>query len=311
MNQLKNLYDAVDNLYMGKNWRTYLDTFLFGCRVRRLTEATINVYSERLGHLARYLDTKHVDIDNLTKRDLQGYVLSLLGKVSDETVNGRIRAYRRFFSYLEEEGAWEGKPNPTRGLKMVKCERKVKEVVTPTEYELALSCCNRRTFEGYRNFALMLLAWDGMLRRAEIAGLATEHVDLKAGLVRVFGKGRKWREVPVGAKAIKILHYYLTHFRAELGGDKLFCAKDGKSLSYRHIHQIFERTGNRCGIKLAPHLIRHSAATHYLRLGGSPAILSRIMGHSSLAVTSVYVHLMPTDLVNSYEQFSPANSLHV
>ena len=207
MNQLNNLYHDVDNLFMGKNWRTYLDTFLFGCRVRRLTDATINVYAERLGHLARYLDTKQIDIDQLTKRDLQGYVLSLLGTVSDETVNGRIRAYRRFFNYLEEEGAWEGKANPTRGLKMVKCERKVKEVVTPTEYELALGCCNRKTFEGYRNFALLLLAWDGMLRRAEIAGLKTEHGDLKSGLVRVYGKCRKWCEGPLRATAINVLHY--------------------------------------------------------------------------------------------------------
>lgn len=311
MNQLKNLYADVDTFFMGSNWRTYLDAFLFGCKVRRLTEATINVYAERLGHLARFMDSQKIDINDLTKRNLQDYILSILGQVADETVNGRLRAYRRFFGYLEEEGVWEGKANPTKGLKMVKCERKVKDVVTPTNYELALSFCNRKSFEGYRNFTLLLLAWDGMLRRAEIAGLATEHVDLSSGLVRVYGKGRKWREVPVGAKCIKVLHYYLTRYRKQIGGDKLFCAKGGQPLSYRHIHQIFERIGKRCGLKLAPHLIRHSAATHYLRLGGSVAILSRILGHTSLAVTSIYVNLMPADLVNSYNQFSPANSLRV
>ncbi len=295
---------------MGNNWNKYLDSFLFDCRVRRLTVSTINVYAERLRHLARYLDAQKIDIENLTKQDLQGYVLSLLGTVSDETVNGRLRAYKRFFNYLEEEEIWEDKPNPTKGLKKIRCERKVKNIVTPTEYEIALSILNRRSFEGYRNFALLLLAWDGMLRRAEIGGLTTEHVDLKAGLVRVYGKGRKWREVPIGAKTIKVFHHYLNRFRTDITGDKFFCTREGKPLSYRHIYQIFERTGKKCGIKLAPLLIRHSAATHYLRLGGSPAILSRIMGHTSLAVTSVYVHLMPTDLVNSYEQYSPANSLH-
>ncbi|PKK83170.1 MAG: hypothetical protein CVT49_10200 [candidate division Zixibacteria bacterium HGW-Zixibacteria-1] len=144
---LKRLYELVDEFKVGSNWKTYVDAFVFGCKIRNLAPRTLNVYAERLGYLIRYLEAKGIDIESITKQGIQDYLLSLIGNVSDETVNGRIRVYRRFFNYLEEEGLWD-KPNPTHKIKMIKAEKRVKQVLSPEQIQTALQTLNKKTYEG-------------------------------------------------------------------------------------------------------------------------------------------------------------------
>lgn len=308
--QLKRLYQLVDEFTVGKNWKTFVDAFIFGCKLRNLSPRTISVYAERLGYLARYLETKGVDIESVTKQHLQEYLLSLIGKVADETVNGRIRAYRRFFNYLEEEGFWT-KPNPAHKMKLIKSEKRIKAVVTPTEMESVFRVLNRNTYEGYRNSCLLMLFWDGMIRKEELISLKLENIDLRSGLIKVYGKGRKERQVPVGAKTIKMLHFFLNRWREGISGDLVFCQRSGEAITSRHCHKIVQDIGKRAGIALYPHLIRHSAATFFIRLGGSPVILQKILGHTSLVVTQNYLHMSTKDMVDVYGRFSPSNAIRV
>jgi len=158
---VKRLYQLVDDFIVGSNWKTYVDAFVFGCKIRNLSPRTINVYAERLGYLARFLEGKGIDIEGATKQNLQDYLMSLIGNVSDETVNGRIRVYRRFFNYLEEEGFWT-KPNPSHKLKLIKVSKRIKPVITPEQIEHVLHSLNRNTFEGYRNLTMVMVFWDAM-----------------------------------------------------------------------------------------------------------------------------------------------------
>ncbi|MCP4580580.1 MAG: site-specific integrase [candidate division Zixibacteria bacterium] len=147
---LKRLYQLVDGFRVDSNWKTYVDAFVFGCKIRNLAPRTPNVYAERLGYLARHLEAKRIDIEDVSKQDTQNYLLALIGKVSAETVNGRIRVYRRFFNYLEEEGIWD-KPNPTHKIKLIKTEKRIKPVLLPEQIQSALQLLNKRTYEGYCN----------------------------------------------------------------------------------------------------------------------------------------------------------------
>jgi site-specific recombinase XerD len=307
---LKRLYLLVDELKVGSNWKTYVDAFVFGCKIRNLAPRTLSVYAERLGYLGRYLEEKGIDIEDITRQDIQDYLMSLIGHVADETVNGRIRVYRRFFNYLEEESLWE-KPNPTKKLKLVKVSKRIKAVVSPEQIQQVLQCLNKSTYEGYRNLTMIMLFWDSMIRKEELITLSVDAIDLRTGLIKVYGKGRKERQVPMGAKTIKTLHFYLNRWRNGTSGNLVFCQRNGKPITSRHCHKIVQDLGNRAGIELYPHLIRHSAATFFIRQGGSPVILQKILGHTSLVVTQNYLHMSNQDMLETYSRFSPSNAISV
>ncbi len=307
---LKRLYEFVDQFTMNSNWKTYVDAFVFGCKIRNLAPRTLNVYAERLGYLARHLEKKSIDIEDVTKHDIQNYLMELIGSVSDETVNGRIRVYRRFFNYLEEEGLWD-KPNPTYKIKLIRVEKKIKPVLSPEQIQMVLSSLNKKTYEGYRNLAIIMLFWDAMIRKEELITLTVSNIDLRTGLIKVFGKGRKERQVPMGAKMIKTLHFYLNRWRNGTPGDLAFCQRNGKPITSRHCHKIIQDLGKKANITVYPHLIRHSAATYFIRQGGSPVILQKILGHTSLVVTQNYLHMSNQDMIDTYSHFSPSNAIRI
>ena len=110
----------------------YLDAFKFDCQIRNLTEKTIAVYFERLTILFRHLQYQGIPFGEVTKQTLQEYVMSVRGKVSDETVRGRLRAFRRFWNFLEEDGLWES-DNPTKGIKLLNTAQRIRPVVDPAK----------------------------------------------------------------------------------------------------------------------------------------------------------------------------------
>ncbi len=234
--------------------------------------------------------------------------MSIRGQVSDETVNGRLRAFRRSWNFLEEDGLWEEK-NPTKGIKLLKTAKRIREVVDPTQIQKIVKKANKKRFEGIRDLIILLLMWDGMLRRGELLGLKIKDIDMQTRLVRVFGKGRKERMVPLGAKTLRLINQYINKWRVKFPGNHLICMRDGEPMAERRCHHVVAKLGKRAGIKLNPHLLRHSGATWYIQQGGNPAVLQGILGHTSLTVTQKYLHLSNRDAVKSYEQFSPGNCL--
>jgi len=300
--------ELADTFGMGSVWKTWVDALVYDCRARRLTPRTIGAYRERLDCLSHWMAEAGIEPENIDRSIMRRYVVETAGTVADETLAGRLRAWRRLFNFLAEDGLRDG-PNPLDGVR-IRCEHKVKSVVPPTAFDTVLSACDRKSWVGARNFAMLLTMWDTMARRAEVQALDVTDVDLDGRVLRVQGKGRRERLVPVGDKTVKALHYWMRK-RASAGGAALFCTRQGRPLSYTHVHQVVRRTGRKAGVEIGCHAIRHSAATEYLRLGGSLAVLSKILGHSQLSTTSIYVHLSIEDAVKSYERFSPSASLRV
>lgn len=302
--------DKVEQVWKGSVFEPYLTAFRFDCQVKNLTPKTFDCYLERLGYLCGHLLKRGMSLPQVDKAEIQGYVLSLKDKVSDETINGRIRVYRRFFGFLVEEGLRES-GNPVIGVKLLKTAKKVKPVVDPETVQKIINGMDRNRFEGMRDLIIVLLLWDGMMRKNEMRTLKVSDVNLNDRLVKVFGKGRKERMIPLGVKTLKALHQYLIRWRSKYPGEYLICMRNGEPLTERHCHKIVHDIGKTNGIKLYPHLVRHSAATWYIRQGGNPAVLQGILGHTSLLVTQKYLHLTNQDAVNSYAQFSPSNCLRV
>lgn len=130
---LRKLYAHFERNCPKSNWKIYIDSFFFQCKVNNLTQNTHQVYAERLFYFARYLSEMGIDVDEVTKRVIQEYVVLLQEKVSDVTVNGRIRVFRCFWNHLCEEELWD-KPNPCHKMKLIREESRIKPVVTPEQY---------------------------------------------------------------------------------------------------------------------------------------------------------------------------------
>jgi len=302
--------ERVEARYGATEFKKYLDSFNLDCRVRNLTEKTIDVYYERLGYFIGYLTDQGIGLNKINKTVVQEYILSLKDNVATETINGRLRAIKRFFNHLEEEELWTDR-NPTKGIKLLKTEKRVKPIVTPKELQKIIASLNGKTYEANRNRVMILLFWDGMLRLNELLNIQMADIDVDARLVKIFGKGRKERMVPLGLKTIRAVHQFLLKWRSKYPGNHLICMRNGLRLSERHCHKILQGVGQKVGVKLYPHLLRHSAATWYIRQGGNPAVLQKILGHTSLLVTQNYLHLSNEDTVSSYNSFSPSNCLKI
>ena len=158
MRTLRKLIDEADNGSM-EGWRAYIDYFELDERSRQLSPHTIRVNDGRLSLLAKWLDGQGIDIEDVTRNHIQQYLISIYGQVSDETVAGRIRTYRRFWNVLIEGDVWM-KPSPMDGIKKPRISKKLRKTVSPMEFELVLGACNKRTFLGYRNYTMLLMLWD-------------------------------------------------------------------------------------------------------------------------------------------------------
>lgn len=300
----KDLSSLADELHME---RELLESFAFACRLKNLSPSTMKCYAERLAYLVRYAASVDKELEDLNNRDLQFYIMQTIDSVSAATVNGRIRVFKVFYKHLSEEGLIDA--DPMRKIRLIRTEQRVKPVLSVEEMSRVLAQFNRKTFCGARDYCMILLTYDSMLRLTELLTLNLGGIDLHAKLVKVFGKGRKERCAPFSDKTAKAIHTYLTRFRRDVTGELLFPMSNGKQITARRGHRIFSNAGKKADLYVHPHLVRHSSASQFIRMGGSPAVLQKILGHSSLAITQRYVHLSNDDMHEAYERFSPASRL--
>ena len=288
-----------------------LQQFYYNCRVKNLSEKTLSIYGERLSNFYNFLKAKKMIFDNTDKSVIQDYILSMKDKVSDHTVNGRIRVLKTFFGFLTSDGLWHN-GNPMEKISFIKTERKIKPVLTPEQVEQILKSINKNTYTGHRNYCMICVFWDTLIRLSELINLRVSDVNFKDGTIKVLGKGRKERIVPLGAKTVKHLHRFWIEFRETIDCDYFFCDSQGRPLEKRNVERILERIGEKVGIHVTPHLLRHSGAT-FLALTGCPAfLLQKLLGHTTLNTTQIYINLKDDErLKKAFLKYSPMDSLRI
>ncbi len=143
---------------------------------------------------------------------------------------------------------------------------------------------------------------------SELAGLDDDAINPDEGLVKVRGKGKKERLVPVGKKAQEALRSYLVEKMLQKKSDRaLFVSKNGKRLAPRSIRRIVLKYSRALGLegKVSPHTLRHTFATHLLQSGADLRVIQELLGHSSLSTTQKYTHLDITRLMDVYDDAHP------
>ena len=275
---------------------------------RGLSAHTVQGYRRDLAVFARYLES-------MRERDWPavsaGTVRSFVAWRHRNSVGGRsiqrgLSALRTFFDFCVREGVMTG--NPARAVSAPKASRRLPNALD-TDRTGALVEVGGEDPLSLRDRAMLELTYSSGLRLSELCALAVRDVDLEGGLVKVLGKGRKVRVVPVGRYAREAVRAWLPA-RAELadaGQSALFVSRRGRRISPRAVQARFSKRAMESGIgvHVHPHMLRHSFATHLLESSGDLRAVQELLGHADIGTTQVYTHLDFQHLAAVYDRAHP------
>jgi integrase/recombinase XerD len=188
--------------------------------------------------------------------------------------------------------------NPMQKVKMPKVPKVAVPTFSQKEIETLLAQPDKKTDTGFRDYALFLAFIDSTARLSEIAFLVEDDVDLENGYLKVMGKGRKERYLPIGYTVARaLLKYKMKHRPTPIGTQRFWLTFDGYPLEPGRIEKIISKYGKKAGLKKCyPHKLRHTSSVLYLRNGGDPFSLQKKLGHSSLQMTRHYANLADSDV---------------
>jgi integrase/recombinase XerC len=275
---------------------------------RRLSPHTLIAYRRDLARLrascepAGIEDWAALDHQHVRTFAARSHARGLSGR----SVQRELAAWRSFFDYLLREGAL--RHNPALEVRAPKSQRRLPHTLDVDQMAQLLSREPKNPLET-RDLALMELFYSSGLRLAELTALRVGDLDLKSGEVRVLGKGRKERIVPVGAAARRALARWLI-LRADLAAAEeqaVFINRTGRPLGPRAVQLRVAAWALAAGLPqhLHPHMFRHSFATHLLESSRDLRAVQELLGHASISTTQVYTHLDFQHLARTYDKAHP------
>lgn len=277
--------------------------------VRRASPATVGGRRRDLGRFMAWCrEAKLQDLSQLDAHAVRGYVASLRrGKAGSATVKRHLSSLRQFFKHLVDRGAL--KFNPAVEVRAPKQPQALPKTLSKEDAVRLVEAPAGDGAEVARDRALLELFYSSGLRLAELHALEPHAFESDLSEVRVTGKGNKTRIVPVGRKAREALRAWLRR-RAELanaGEAALFVSNRGSRLSRGAIQQRLRYWAKRAGlgVRVFPHRLRHSFATHMLEESGDLRAVQELLGHASISTTQVYTHLDFAHLARVYDSAHP------
>ncbi len=236
---------------------------------------------------------------------LRRYLALLHRRCKRSTIGRKLAALRSFFRFLVREGVLEINPG-----ELVGTPRAEKYLPKTLSVDEAFALMERDTNDGLlalRDRAIVETLYSCGLRIGELTGLDIQGLDLAAGLVRVLGKGRKERIVPVGRKAREALQRYLEARGPAAADAPLFINHRGGRLTARSIQRQLKVRLLQAGIlkEATPHALRHSFATHLLAGGADLRAIQELLGHASLSTTQKYTQVGIEHLARVYDAAHP------
>jgi len=275
---------------------------------RRLSEHTVASYRRDLTCLATYCDRREIAaFGQLQMPDIRGFAAaSHAAGLSPKSIQRRLSGVRSFLKYLIREGRL--KQNAAAGVSAPKAARTLPGTLDVDQMAKLLDIRGSEPAT-LRDRAMLELFYSSGLRLAELVGLDLEDVDVADGTVRVTGKGRKTRIVPVGRLAREAIRAWLAA-RPELAGPgerALFVGPRGSRISPRTVQHRTRYWARRAGVpaRVYPHLLRHSFATHMLESSGDLRGVQEMLGHADISTTQIYTHLDFQHLAQIYDKAHP------
>ncbi|SVA94758.1 uncharacterized protein METZ01_LOCUS147612, partial [marine metagenome] len=287
---------------------------------RRLSPRTVVSYGKDLRDLSQFLG-EHLgvsswDWDSVERLDLRSFMgWCSRRNLSRRTISRKVSAIRTFYKFLDLRGRIS--TDPTRALRTPKIEKRLPGHASAADIKIvfasAESCAAKNTLRGTRNLVILEILYGSGLRLAEVHGLDLSSLDLVRRQVKVVGKGRKERLVPITGSTRTALRRYFPHRLELLARSQtseehaLLLNPSGRRLSRRSIQTLVRRflDDAASGEGLSAHSLRHSFATHLLDAGADLMAVKELLGHVSLSTTQVYTHTSKERLRQVYRSAHP------
>lgn len=265
-------------------------------------------YLSDLEQFTDFLDGK--DATEIDHQMLRQFIAHLMkNKTKKSSIARKLSAIRSFFKYLNREGILAG--NPARLLTTPRREKRLPAVLTVDDAQRLMEAPSTTVHDDrdtiFRDRAVLETLYSTGIRASELTGMNRDDIDRTDRLVRIRGKGRKERIVPIGQKALDAVDSYLNSKRNHKDAAAIFTGPSGKRLTARTVQRILENYRKSLGLtqKASPHTLRHSFATHLLESGADLRAIQELLGHASLSTTQRYTHLNLDSLMETYDKAHP------
>ncbi|MHC4139363.1 MAG: tyrosine recombinase XerC [Planctomycetota bacterium] len=279
------------------------------------SEHTLRAYHKDLLQFDIFLKSeKRSSLENINHLLLRKFLAVLRSKnYSKTTIARKLASIRSFFKFLIREGVLVS--NPFEMLRTPKQEEKLPHFLSISDVDVLLKTPDRSNVMGLRDMAILETLYSTGIRVSELVGLDENNIDFFGGMIKVQGKGRKERLVPIGSHAIKAINEYVdSKSKSKINENKkvsrsgpLFLNKFGGRLTARSVARSLDKYLKMSGVNLltSPHTFRHSFATHLLDKGADLRAVQELLGHSNLSTTQVYTHVTTERLKSVYDKAHP------
>jgi integrase/recombinase XerC len=275
---------------------------------RNVSPHTLRGYLSDLEQLSNFLGDKELSqVDHQTLRRFIAHLMQ--GDVKKSSIARKLSAVRSFFRYLNRDGTLTS--NPARLVTTPRREKRLPAVLTADDALRLMESPNEKKPEDHammlRDRAVLETLYSTGIRASELIGMNREDIDHHASLIRIRGKGRKERIVPIGTKARDAIDAYLAGRSRIAETAAIFIGPSGKRLTARTVQRILENHRKQLGMqqKASPHTLRHSYATHMLESGADLRAIQELLGHASLSTTQRYTHVNLDSLMEVYDKAHP------
>jgi integrase/recombinase XerC len=285
--------------------KEYIDKFIRYLEIERAVSShTLRAYRKDIEKFFEYVKTEPDRVDMI---DVRGFIAEQIKSgLNKTTVNRRLASIRSFFKFLHREGYVSS--NPPKLVSNLKVPKLLPRFLSIDDVFSLVERPQGIGFIPSRDRAVLELLYSSGLRVSELSGLNFDDINIKETLVKIRGKGRKERIVPIGSKAIDAIKSYIIERMLLKSKDRaLFLNRIGTRLTDRGVRRIVVKYARDSVIsgQIGPHTLRHTFASHLLQDGADLRVIQELLGHSSLSTTQKYTHLDVAHLMDIYDKAHP------
>ena len=291
---------------MGTTSHIQLEQWLRALASERLASPhTISAYRRDLSALLNWMETEKISsFDDLRSHHMRSFIADRhRAGLAPKSLQRLLSSCRGLFRQLTKEGVL--KHNPAIGVRGPKVRRKLPQVLDVDETKMLIETSGNSTL-GLRDRAMLELFYSSGLRLSELTNLYWDDLNLDAGEVRVLGKGRKTRILPVGRYAVAALRA-LAQYQGMTPASPVFQGRHGAPIKPRSVQARLAKLAQQQGFPrhIHPHLLRHTLASHLLESSGDLRAVQEMLGHADIATTQIYTHLDFQHLAHVYDSAHP------
>lgn len=272
--------------------------------VKNASKHTLRNYAIDLKTLEAFVE--ETTLSAIDRRLIRTFIAKQSETHSKRTIVRRLSSLRTFFKYALAQGHVSS--NPMEDIESPKLEKKIPVSLDYMQVQRLFDMPDTSTYLGFRDRVIMELFYSSGLRVSELVELDKKDVNLKELLIKLRGKGKKERVIPITRNAAEWIEAYCNHpKRVSRDRSALFLNRFGRRLTTRSVDRKFEEYLTKSGLSgnITPHTIRHTIATHWLESGMDLKTIQLLLGHSSLSTTTIYTHVSPKLKKEVYDQAHP------